>query len=145
MKLSLIALLSLATYSLAGLSADNSKVPGFKLQLAEETYLTDLNGLVSPEQVSRVELGRRVRIYRTDGFCYIGRVTSIEESESAYKVYGKVDNVVETHFGFVLAKGGIFAGAVIEISNSKTYVVELSEAHKGFVLQLSSKYDKPSA
>lgn len=119
--------------------------PGFKLQLAEETYLTDSNGVISPPQVAKAEIGRLVRIYRTDGFCYTGRITSIEESDEAYKVYGDINNVKNTHFGFVLAKGGIFAGGVVEIDNKKTYVAELSEAFKGYVLQLSNKYDKPSS
>ena len=137
-------LVGLPLLAIAGVTIDNPKVPGFKLQLAEETYLTDSYGVISPLQISKAELGRLVKIYRTDGFCYAGRVTSIEESDSAYKVYGEIHNVKNTHFGFVLAKGGVFAGAVVEIDSGKTYVAELSEAYKGFVLQLSNKYDKPS-
>jgi hypothetical protein len=140
MKRLVATLISIPFIAYSGITAD--KIPGFKLQLAEETYLSDRNGVLSADQISRVELGRLVRIYRTDGFYYTGKVTAIEESDSTYKVYGDVNNVKNTHFGFVLAKGGVFAGAVVEIDNKQTYVVELSEVHKGFVLQLTTKYDK---
>lgn len=129
----------------AGLSTDKQTIPGFKLQLEEETYLTDKNGIVVPGQVIKVPIGKLIKIYRTDGFCYNGMITEIEEADTHYKVYGKINNVDDTTFGFVLAKGGNFAGAILERKNSKTYVLEFDMERKGFVFVLSTKYDKPGA
>jgi len=118
----------------AGLASQAPTVPGFKLKLNEELYFSDKNGLFLLDQVCNAEIGRQVKIYRTDGFCYSGRITEIEESETIYKVYGTVSNVDNTQFGFVMAKGGIFAGAVVEKTTGTTYVLELNEEAKGFVL-----------
>jgi len=143
-KVYLLLGLALTTSAIGGL-AKKSEIPGYKLQLAEEAYLTDKNGVASPEQVINVQLGRLVKIYRTDGFCYTGRVTEIEESPEVYKVYGTVDNVEGARFGFVLAKGGVFAGAILDIKNDSVYAMELSELYKGYVLVRSFKHDKSSS
>lgn len=127
------ASIGLSSIVTAGITVDN-KVPGFKLKLNEEVYFSDKLGVFNPQQVCDAEIGRLVKIYRTDGFCYSGRVTETEQSESTYKVYGTINNVDNTQFGFVLAKGGIFAGAVVEKDTQTTYVLELSEAYKGFIL-----------
>jgi len=148
MKLKFVCSLALVFLSSsstkAGLKAED-QLPGFRLQLEEETYLTSKSGVASPEQVSKAQLGRTVRIYRTDGFCYTGVVTEIQESEGVFKIYGKINNVKNTQFGFVLAAGGIFAGAVLETDEDKAYVLELSPEHKGYVLMFTSKYRKPAA
>jgi hypothetical protein len=39
----------------------------------------------------------------------------------------------------------VFAGAVVEVKNECVYAVEFSEAHKGFVLVRTHKYDKPQS
>lgn len=129
----LICSLGLSSIVTAGIVAEN-KVPGFKLKLDEETYFSDTLGVFNPQQVCDAEIGRLVRMYRTDGFCYTGRVTETEQTEKHYKVYGTINNVDNTQFGFVLAKGGIFAGAIVENDTQITYVLKLSEAHKGFIL-----------
>lgn len=119
-----------------------NKIPGHKLQLKQETFLTDTNGIVNAAAIVNVSLGSLVKICRTDGFTYSGKITEIEESTEFYKIYGSVLNVEDTQFGFVIAKGGVFAGAVVEKKNKKTYVLELSIPHKGYILILSSKYDE---
>lgn len=135
LKFSIIfATLSLPLSLDAGLASQTTTVPGFKLKLNEELYFSDKNGVFLLDQVCGAEIGRQVKIYRTDGFCYSGRITEIEESETIYKVYGTVSNVDNTQFGFVMAKGGIFAGAVVEKTAGTTYVLELDEHAKGFVL-----------
>lgn len=131
----------------AAIKADESvsRIPGFKLQLDEENYLSNNLGVISPIQVAKAQLGRLVKVYRTDGFCYEGRITEIEESDTFLKVYGVINNVKDSHFAFVLMKGGIFVGALIEDKGTKTYVLEFSKDHEGYVLVLSHKYDKPRA
>jgi hypothetical protein len=139
--------MAVASVALASLTTEKPSiaVPGFKLQLDEESYLTDNHGVFNPKQIINTPIGRSIKIYRTDGFCYSGKITDIEESSDTYKIYGTVNNVKDSGFGFVLAKGGIFAGAVVEKSSSKTYTLEFSDVHKGFVLMLSSKYNKLGA
>ena len=133
-----------ASSTLGGI-AKKDEVPGYKLQLAEETYLTDKNGVASPGQIINVQLGRSVRLYRTDGFCYTGQVTEIEESADTYKVYGSISNVDGGRFGFVLAKGGVFAGAVLDVKNDIVYVMEMSALYKGYVLVRSFRHNKDSS
>lgn len=115
------------------------------LQLNQETLLTDTNGVINVKQITSVEVGKQVKIYRTDGVSYTGNVTSIEESPSHYKVYGAITSVPDTYFGFSLIKGGTFVGAVVEQANERTYVAEFSLDHKGFVLLRSFKYQRPGA
>lgn len=143
----LAPIMAAVSVAVASLTVDKPgvSVPGFKLQLDEESYLTDNHGVFNPKQIINTPIGRSVKIYRTDGFCYSGKITDIEEASDTYKIYGTVNNVQNSGFGFVLAKGGIFAGAVVEKDNSKTYTLEFSEAHKGFVLMLSAKYNRPGA
>jgi hypothetical protein len=118
------------------------EVPGFRLQLNEETYLTDKMGVALPEQIINAPLGKLVKIYRTDGFCYEGTVTEIVEEAGLYKMYGKMNNIASARFGFVLAQGGKFAGAVLDDTNNEVYSLEFSKEHKGFVLKRNFKYDK---
>lgn len=115
------------------------------LQINQETLLTDTNGVINVKQVASVEVGKQVKIYRTDGVSYSGNVTAIEESTDHYKVYGTITSVPDTYFGFSLIKGGTFVGAVVEKTNERTYVAEFSLDHKGFILLRSFKYQRPGA
>lgn len=135
------------TRSLAGIQQDQdlSRVTGFKLQLDAEAYFTDVSGMADPNRMIHTPIGKNVRIYRTDGFYYTGTVTEIDEGESHFKIYGTIHNVPGAKFGFAMVKGGLFAGAVIEPEQENTYVLEYSEAHKGYVLTKSNKYNKPRA
>jgi len=139
--------LVVANMTLAGINLEqkSSAVPGFKLQLDQETYFTDTQGKADPGIIVHTPIGKSVRIYRTDGFCYTGTVTEIEDGETYFKIYGTIHNVEGALFGFVLAKGGVFAGAVVEKEKENTYVLEYSRAHKGYVLFRSTKYNKPAA
>lgn len=148
MKTTAIALyLTMISAVCAGVDKDHSPsvVAGFKLRLDQEAYFTDLHGKADPNIIVHTPIGKSVRIYRTDGFCYTGTVTEIDESGSHFKIYGVINNVAQTKFGFVLAKGGVFAGAVIEYENECTYVLEFSAAHQGYVLCRSTKHNKPRA
>jgi hypothetical protein len=128
----------------AGIKAEEKTIPGLKLRIEGEVPLTDNNGVVIPSQVIKAQVGKLVSIYRTDLFCYKGQITEIEESDEALKIYGKILNVPESRFGFILAKGGQFAGAVVEGNeNNRAYVLEFSPSHKGFIFIRNSKYEKP--
>jgi hypothetical protein len=144
----ILFLMTIPVLCFAGITADNSNVitvPGFKLQLDQEAPLTDKNGVVILSQIINVPIGKSVLIYRTDGFCYKGTITEIEQGDNHYKLYGKINNVDETSFGFVMVKGGNFAGAILEGKTTKTYVLEFNLDYKGFIFVRSNKYDKPSA
>ena len=113
-----------------------------KLRINQEVYLTDTQGIVNPKTVSVLQVGDNVRIYRPDGTLYIGLVTETKEEEGSLRIYGKINNVEDTQFGFAFATGGHFAGAIIERKNDRIYALELSEAHKGFIFLYTTKYDK---
>lgn len=137
------AIVLLVHTTFAGLSTDKSQeVSGHKLTLTQEEYLTDKQGVAIPEQIAKAVVGKLVKIYRPDGFCYNGKITEIEESNDLLKVYGDVLNVESARFGFALAKGGKFAGAVLDKNSDTVYVLEFSAIHKGFVLKRSYRYDK---
>lgn len=137
--------LLLPSMSFGGVKTEEQIIPGLKLRIDNEHYLTDKNGLVLPEQVIKVAVGKLVAIYRTDGFCYHGQVTEIEEGPDFYKVFGKVLNSEDTGFGFAINKGGYFSGAIRERKDNVTYVLEFNPVHKGFVFVRSYKHDSPSA
>jgi hypothetical protein len=116
-----------------------------QLELNPNQFLTDQNGVLILNQVITVPIGKSVKIYRPDGFCYTGKVTAIEEENSNFfKIYGTIDNVEDCHFGITLAKGGIVAGAIVERTAKKTYVLEYQNEHKGFVFLFTTKYEIPS-
>jgi hypothetical protein len=139
------AILAVPSLCLAGVKAEEQIIPGLKLRIDSECYLTDKNGVAIPEQIIGVAVGKLVALYRTDGFCYHGQVTEIEEGADFYKVYGKILNCEDSGFGFALHKGGFFSGAIRERQANITYVLEYSPAHKGFVFIRSYKHDKPLA
>ena len=140
----LLASLFASSLLFAGAITDKSKsaVPGYGLKLGLESYLTSTTGILSPAQIINTPIGSMIKIYRTDGFCYQGQVTQIEETDEYFKIYGTITNVPNTGFGFALAKGGIFAGAVVERNDSKVYTVEFSELHKGYVFVRSTKHER---
>ena len=113
-----------------------------KLKLNQEVFLTDLNGVVNPKTVMLLQVGDNVKIYHTDGTLYTGLVTETKEGDGMLQIFGKINNVSDMSFGFVLAKGGVFAGAMVNTKNNKTYTLELSEPHKGYIFLYSYKYEK---
>lgn len=118
-----------------------SEQSGLKIKLAAEKYFTDTNGVFSVAQLIKATAGSQVRIYKTDGSYYTGQITEIEESSEYLKIYGYIFDASDTMFGFVLAKGGIFAGAVVEKHKDKVYTVEFSAAHKGYILLRAQRFE----
>jgi hypothetical protein len=112
------------------------------LTLDQEYQITDSFGVVIPGQLVYAKAGNTVKIKRTDGFVYTGKITDIQEEEGSFKVYGQIDNVDDSFFGFSIAKGGVFAGAIVERAANKTYVLEFSLEHKGYIFLRTLKYDK---
>jgi hypothetical protein len=113
-----------------------------KLKLNQEVQITDSLGIVNIKLVSLLQAGDHLKMYRPDGTLYRGRVTETIEEEGSLRIYGTVDNVPDCQFGFAFAKGGIFAGAVVEKKNDKVYALELNEVAKGYILVFTTKYDK---
>jgi hypothetical protein len=126
----------------AGMRDAASVKAGLALRLDIEDFLTDKQGVASAERVANTQVGRLVSIYRTDGYCYKGQITSEEEGEGYFKVFGKVLNSPDITFGFYIVKGGHFAGAILDKKENTTYVLEFSPAHKGYIFVKSTKYDK---
>ena len=140
-------IIALSTLILSSIISDNSTPqkppsPSYGPRLDVEHYLSDTTGTILPSQVIKSTIGDLIRIYRPDGFYYTGKITEIEEGDGIFKIYGQINNVEDAGFGFVLVKGGIFAGAVVERKTSKTYVLEFSENLKKFILVRSFKNDK---
>ena len=142
------------TYLLIGLLAPMTLLGAFKetpnlntpdinkLKLNQEVIISDVNGVINPKSVSLLQIGDYIRLCRPDGTIYTGRVTETVEEEGSLRIYGDINNVSDCQFGFAFAKGGFFAGAIIERKNDKIYALELSEAHKGFIFVYSAKYNK---
>jgi len=141
----IISLLLLAPSIGLATAKEKEVIPGLNLRIEAQLQLTDKNGIVIPSQIIKSIVGQLATIYRTDGFKYDVQITEIEESDEYLKVYGKVLNVEDASFGFAMARGGNFAGAIIEKKENKTYVLEFSAAHKGFIFVRSYKHDKPFA
>jgi hypothetical protein len=145
MKSVILILTILCTFNVYA-SVKERVVPDLnKLKLNQEAFLTDSQGIINVKAVSILQVGDSIKLFRTDGTLYTGRVVTTEESEGILRIMGVMNNAENTEFGFVLAKGGIFAGAIVDKKNSKTYAIELSEPHKGFIFLLTNKYDKPVA
>lgn len=113
-----------------------------KLKLNQEIALTDNLGIVNIKLVSLLQVGDYIKMYRPDGSLYTGRVTETIEEDNVLKIYGTIDNVSDCQFGFAFARGGIFAGAIVEKKNDKVYALELNEVAKGFIFVFTTKYDK---
>lgn len=144
-KNNLFSLLILSCFSTTLGFAEEPRLinpPFRKLSLNQETYLTDKNGLVNPTAVAGLVVGSMVRIYRTDGTIYTGIITETIEEKDSLRIYGRANNAENTSFGFAMAKGGIFAGAIIEHNSETIYSLEFSEMHKGYIFLYTTKYDK---
>lgn len=129
---------SIICSSLMTLALETSaQIPGERLELGIENSITTNQGVLIPSQLFELTIGRLVKIYRPDGFCYQGKVTRIEKASEYYKVLGVINNVDDSGFGFVLTKDGKFAGAVLERGKKKLYTLVYSEEINGFILVLS--------
>lgn len=113
--------------------ADDIKIPVIELQ--QEKYITDTNGVANPNSIIRLLPSNTIKIYLPDGTELKGVVTKIEEiNKEVFKVFGDIQNKPNTGFGFVLTKSGIFAGAVVFRDEDITYTLKYSEEAKGYIL-----------
>jgi hypothetical protein len=118
-------------------------IPGLnQLKINPEISLTDNLGVVNPKLVSLLQVGDNIKMIRPDGTLYTGKITETQDSDDCFKVFGFVTNSEDTHFGFSMNKGGIFAGAIVEKKSDKVYALELSEAHRGYIFIYTTKYNK---
>jgi hypothetical protein len=112
--------------------AEDIKIP--VLELEQEKYITDTNGVANPNSIIRLLPSNTIKIYLPDGTELKGVVTKIEEiNKEVFKVFGDIQNKPNTGFGFVLAKEGIFAGAIVFRDEDITYTLKYSEAAKGYI------------
>jgi hypothetical protein len=112
--------------------AEDIKIP--VLELNQEKYVTDTNGVANPSSIIRLLPSNTIKIYLPDGTELKGVVTKIEEiNKEVFKVFGDIQNKTNTGFGFVLAKDGIFAGAIVFRDEDITYTLKYSESAKGFI------------
>lgn len=104
-----------------------------KLQIDTFKFLTDKNGVFLPEQFFEAPIGSKVKIFRTDGFCYEGTITQIDKSPEMYKIIGVFENCDDSGFGIAVTNMGQVAGTVLERKNDTSYMLEYSQSHKGWV------------
>lgn len=135
--------MKLLSKSIAVILFCSSAYGGAKLKLQNELYFTDTNGVANPTAVASSVVGELVRIYKTDKEYFTGIITEVIEDNTTLRVFGKITNSDSATFGFTLAKGGIFAGAIVDVKNEKTYILELDLDAKGYILKLTNRYDKP--
>lgn len=104
------------------------------INLEQEIYLTDRTGRANPTNIIKVKPTDTIKIYLNDGTELKGLVTSTEDiDQKMFKVFGEIQNKENCGFGFVMAKDGIFAGAVVFRDTDVVYVLKYSEEAKGFV------------
>lgn len=116
--------------------ADEQKQP-FALKLDQETYLTDTQGVANPSTIIRLMPGNMVRIYLTDGTFFTAMVKETTmQSEGVFKAYGEMLTPKNSGFGFVMSRDGVFAGAIVSRDDNKTYKLQYSEPHQGYVFLL---------
>lgn len=121
-------------------------LPEFRFKIDLEKQLTNELGVVGPAQVAACQVGDHVIIRKEDGVIYKGKVTEIEETQDMIKIYGDLyDKENELNFGFIMAKGGTFAGAIVNKKKNKVYVLEFSIEQKGYVFRESLVHRKPEA
>ena len=111
-----------------------------KLSLDQEIHLSTKDGVIKAAAIARTGAGSYVKFYRPDGSFYTGIVNLLKEEDGIFEIQGTITNC-KANFGFKIAKGGIFVGAVVEHEAKKTYVLEFSLPHKGFILVESIKYN----
>jgi hypothetical protein len=111
-----------------------------KLKIDQELFLSDTNGVVKAAAIAKAAAGTMIKLYKTDGTFYTGIVNLVKEDNDSYEIQGSINNC-NASFGFKIAKGGTFIGAVVEHDVKKTYVLEFSLPHKGFVLVYNLKYN----
>jgi hypothetical protein len=111
-----------------------------KLAIDQELFLSDKNGVVKAAAIAKAAAGTMIKLYKTDGTFYTGVVSLVKEDNEAFEIQGTINNC-NASFGFKLIKGGSFVGAVVEHEAKKTYVLEFSLPHKGFILVQTLKYN----
>jgi hypothetical protein len=139
MKSSFIVVASFILMSMSALSID--KAP-FKLSLDQEHFISDKNGVFIPEEIIKLTAGDLIKMYLPDGTCLTGTITKSEfVSKERYECYGESTSHKNANFGFIMAREGIFAGALVMKDTNITYRLWLSVPHKGYILVKDSTPD----
>jgi len=131
--LSMLCMLTLPTYATFQ-KKEESNVP-FKLQLEQETYLSDKNGVLYANSILKLIPSSSIILYLPDGTEIKGMIKEVQiDNNEKISVYGDVTNKQNTGFGFILNSKGVFAGAVVFRDTEITYTVQYSVPHKGYIL-----------
>jgi hypothetical protein len=127
--------LYLTTYLSSVIDTESKTIiPEERLELANEVILTTDQGVFIPCQLLEAKLGKQVKIYRPDGFCYIGKVTSLTRTKTSFKILGQITNLNDAGFGFAVTSDGKIAGAVLEQKTKKLYVLAYATEANCFIL-----------
>jgi len=134
-KVALILGIFIPVILFGGIKESTQKQAFSSLDIGQEKYLSDYSGVLNPSTIIGLTPSNTIRIYLVDGTVLTGIVkeTTMIENE-VFKVFGEMTNKDNCGFGFVLAKQGVFAGAVVFRDTQETYTVDYSEQAKGFVL-----------
>jgi hypothetical protein len=129
----------------AGIKNDSPKEAFSTLKINQEIHISDTAGVLIPNSIITLIPSNNIKFYLVDGTVLTGLVKEITMIDGElFKVFGEITNKDNSGFGFVLAKEGIFAGAVVYRNTEETLTVEFSQQAKGYVLVKSlGKKPKP--
>jgi hypothetical protein len=129
MKSILACLLLLTAVSTAGIELRPA------LSLDQEHYLTTTTGIINPNEIIKAAVKDLIVLYLPDGTKFSGVITKAEfKTEDKFECFGEFHSHDNAGFGFVLTKGGVFAGAIVMRNTDTVYCVGYSEAMQGYVL-----------
>lgn len=115
------------------------------LKLNQEIFVTDKNGVANPNIIINLNVGDTIRIYLPDGKSYSGIVKSTESiNDEQFKFFGELYGEEKIGFGFALAKGGIFAGAIVFKETFEIYTLEFDKESKGYIFLKNFSNKKPT-
>ena len=139
----MIPFLIAALFLPCSLKNEEPQPPVTDLRIDQEKFCTDKNGIANPIAIINLRVGENIKIYLIDGTCLCGVVNSVEMIDGKiFKVFGDIKNQKNTGFGFILAKEGQFAGAILMRDEDKVYTLEYNETAKGYAFFLSSLKNK---
>jgi hypothetical protein len=133
-------LITFAEFTSASLKPDEKKDSAktsnpFEIKIDTEKYLTDNRGLFILNNFSTLSPSTIVKLHLPSGKVLTGIVKTTEMiNNEIFKVFGEITNEVNTGFGFVLTKDGIFAGAVVYRDTETNFVIKYNEDLKGYIL-----------
>lgn len=138
-------LLTALMFPILGITSVKSEPNKTDLKLNQEILLTDKNGVANPNVIINLNAGDNIRIFLPDGKSFTGIVKTSESfNDRQFKFFGELYGDEEIGFGFALAKGGIFAGAICFKDSEEVYTLEFSKEAKGYIFLKNFSKKKPT-